>query len=550
MILIAALATLNVYNGDPEGPDLENSIAIALSLVVILPNLKPTSKGVTSKGWRRFFSNNTAIALLFLGLIFTSTRHEDLAFTLDGDGSGFDSGAGGSDGGWTFAKLLGNIGLLLMWMGALIPLINYFRYRVFKSKIVESGKVTSFSEKHGDGHDKLVTRDAFVKDDLPHGKTTFGMWDVDNFVDPITKKKVNELNFDELGNMAPGGAPQFASRGIKNWLKVKDSLKDINEYVARGKKVPVKLAEGMTEEQTAVQKRQLDSQVWVTIKDDKKERFMIAGPHHDPETEKHAKIVKDKSKGDTCSACAGADRVYRTNPPTGSLSKDFWRKRQWKGLKHSKSCKNEAGKDKAPDWVRDDVDAAVTKPLEEWMQVCPKGMQFIKSLDLKANNLQSKKSDGTPWTDAERTSARKILRLNFFGVKDAIQGWVASKEACTGSSDGKGKPCIICARNKKKKVDDTAKPSSVVGHKLHDLRIPLKYETIFKEQGVDSLEILGMATVGDLQRIGLTLGHALTLTSALRGGGDGSLSRSYSAPVEGGITRDRDGSSYGFGSSA
>ena len=41
LMFVVYLATMNVLNGSIDGPDLGNSIAICLTLVFVLPNLRP-----------------------------------------------------------------------------------------------------------------------------------------------------------------------------------------------------------------------------------------------------------------------------------------------------------------------------------------------------------------------------------------------------------------------------------------------------------------------------------------------------------------------------
>lgn len=44
LVAVMALATLNVFNGEGEGPALDNSIAIVFTLVIVLPELRPEGR--------------------------------------------------------------------------------------------------------------------------------------------------------------------------------------------------------------------------------------------------------------------------------------------------------------------------------------------------------------------------------------------------------------------------------------------------------------------------------------------------------------------------
>ena len=116
LLLIATLATLNIYNGmgvDVGGADLENSIAIALTLVFILPGLAPTGTDtVHGKGFGR---NDFAIMLLFGGILIGSILHPSLAVPYK-DGDNITA---------TKTDLIGKIAVAFIWISFLIPIWTY-----------------------------------------------------------------------------------------------------------------------------------------------------------------------------------------------------------------------------------------------------------------------------------------------------------------------------------------------------------------------------------------------------------------------------------------
>ena len=88
IFLVAALSTLNVINKTEDNANLENSIAISLTLVFLLPELKPHTIFTQRKdggggggggGWfggvgaiTAVTSDDLMIILLFLGLVLAS----------------------------------------------------------------------------------------------------------------------------------------------------------------------------------------------------------------------------------------------------------------------------------------------------------------------------------------------------------------------------------------------------------------------------------------------------------------------------------------------
>lgn len=170
------------------GPDLENSIAISLTVVFVLPGLRPATRGDGhTTTLDKIFSNNMMIALLFLGLIFTSIIHATLndgGILMTKDvGEGLEDNdattlATDAEGAYMFVDgtkyptsiKLGVCGLALIWGSMVIPVVNWIRYNWFKYQI----KVSSHVNQHilkGDvingataQKNETITRPAFVKD--------------------------------------------------------------------------------------------------------------------------------------------------------------------------------------------------------------------------------------------------------------------------------------------------------------------------------------------------------------------------------------------------
>ena len=169
LVFVALLAILNVMNGEGEGPDVENSIALCLTVVFILPQLSPPGRGDLTKGVMSYlFSNNTSIFLLIVGLGCTSMAHPrffDTYRALNSTGADayiafFDTDGNGAYG---YGELFGLIGIISLATSLLIPLVNYFRYLSVLHRIQNSGFVTG---KEGE------SRAAFCKDD------SFEHWEI------------------------------------------------------------------------------------------------------------------------------------------------------------------------------------------------------------------------------------------------------------------------------------------------------------------------------------------------------------------------------------
>lgn len=189
LIFVALLSTLNVFNPeDNGGPNLENAIGIALTVVFILPELRPT--GVDKQPRISWLggatSNDVLIALLFMGQIFSCIRMpEDALETIEYQES-------------KRISKLGYAGVGLMWIAViLIPIWNYLKYRAIKKALQTSAMLSTSKTSSRGGGKAPPKRHAFVKKnkDGPNGGdlAAFSMWD------PVSKDgKVNE---EELANM-------------------------------------------------------------------------------------------------------------------------------------------------------------------------------------------------------------------------------------------------------------------------------------------------------------------------------------------------------------
>lgn len=195
-----------VLNAEGYGPALDNSIAIAFTLVLVLPELRPAGRGDTEEGVLAYLlSNNLAVVILFCGLLLTSLRfprffHDDALLYVNETYVPFFNSR------WEWAEAFGVGGLLLIWMSMLIPLGNYFRYSAFKRRIRATSMVHKTGiadEKTGarkpwDPNDGTPTRKAFCKDE------TYVKWDVASY----KKSDQKDTHFDlmstsQMPNMVP-----------------------------------------------------------------------------------------------------------------------------------------------------------------------------------------------------------------------------------------------------------------------------------------------------------------------------------------------------------
>jgi len=205
MFAVVGLATINVFNGEGYGPALDNSIAIAFTLVLVLPELRPDGRGDTSNDWLSYFlSNNIAVCILFVGLLLTSLRfprffHDDAVLYTNETYIPFFNTR------WEWAEMWGIGGLVLIWLSMAIPIGNYFRYRSFTNRIKETAHVhkTKPNKDTGDRdpwvpHSKRL---AFCKDD------SYFKWDV--AVDKKDKGAFDLKTTCQLPNLVPVNDPVF-----------------------------------------------------------------------------------------------------------------------------------------------------------------------------------------------------------------------------------------------------------------------------------------------------------------------------------------------------
>jgi hypothetical protein len=107
-----------------------------------------------------------------------------------------------------FAEYWGLIGMVLMWLGVLLPFINFVRYWWIKRTIKNSAKVTYINPKDG----KLVERYAFASDD------TFNKFEI-----KADKKGLNEETKKHMKNiMCVSNSKVMEKGGLKQWKVIKD----------------------------------------------------------------------------------------------------------------------------------------------------------------------------------------------------------------------------------------------------------------------------------------------------------------------------------------
>lgn len=155
--LVVVLATYNVL---AEDADLENSIAIALTIVFLLPNLKPTPMTGAEKS--KFTRNEMMILCIFFGLIFTSYPSVMREFWISddvGDPPEADQGEITEKNNGTLqfdlltnvlgrpeysAKnaqdIIGTVGLGFLLVSLLIPVYSFYQYKRFIWKIRDRGR--------------------------------------------------------------------------------------------------------------------------------------------------------------------------------------------------------------------------------------------------------------------------------------------------------------------------------------------------------------------------------------------------------------------------
>lgn len=252
LLFTALLAVLNVVNAEGEGPALDNSIALCLTIVFVLPNLRVDGRGHkmhVAKGWKGKFwnfyyevllSNNAIVFFFFLGLAFTSVAHpwffhmgRDFA-EENAEGSGDWHAENGEARDYvplTFwykehgitglafgpAERFGMIGMIFFVVSMIIPCLNYRRYSKFKKQIIKSSIVKLgkhgadvFNNAKGKGG-KEKNKPETISDDMDHSwkksadderlafakDKTFDVWELqDSAVGKEAKKQTKSK--DEL----------------------------------------------------------------------------------------------------------------------------------------------------------------------------------------------------------------------------------------------------------------------------------------------------------------------------------------------------------------
>jgi len=235
LLFTALLACLNVVNAEGAGPALDNSIALCLTIVFVLPNLRVVGRGhvavhPTDKcSWLTYIfeeyllCNNAIVFFFFLGLGFTSVAHpfffdESSEFIDENpDARGYAALTGwykhiNTEHNVTDEKLIGVqlgyaerfglLGMLSFLVAHIIPVVNYIRYLRFKRKIVNSAEVklgAHGAEVKGNGAEGTDERLAFAKD------KSFDQWEMNDNVlgatetlaDKVAKQKATKETLTE-----------------------------------------------------------------------------------------------------------------------------------------------------------------------------------------------------------------------------------------------------------------------------------------------------------------------------------------------------------------
>ena len=193
LVLVATLITLNVIMADEfTGPDLENTIAIALTAVFILPELVAGNDDLIHVGWGVFWKTGP-VFLLFIGIILASICHNP-APSADDFGSGEASAAAdGTVGQMGWQQIISWVGVAFVWLSTVPLFANWWRYTALKKTLQESAMIDTSR-----GAKAVHKRHAFVKKnkDGPNGGdlAPFEMWD------PLLWKGA-KWNEEELANM-------------------------------------------------------------------------------------------------------------------------------------------------------------------------------------------------------------------------------------------------------------------------------------------------------------------------------------------------------------
>eukprot|EP00729_Bicosta_minor_P021376 gene21376-12941_t len=164
LILIAALTTLNVMMGDEAGPDLENTIAIALTAVFVLPALVEGEDDKIHVGFKVLWKTGP-VYLLFVGMILAAFCHDPLFYAFgqsigEAGGDELDFGSGTAPiskdadnyTGFTVRQkisIVNWVGVCLVWL-SIFPLVaNIVRYLKLKKALGMSATVKSTLKEKG-----------------------------------------------------------------------------------------------------------------------------------------------------------------------------------------------------------------------------------------------------------------------------------------------------------------------------------------------------------------------------------------------------------------
>lgn len=191
LILVATLTTLNMLMADEvTGPDLENTIAIALTAVFILPALVSGEDDKVHVGWMSLLKTGP-VYLLFFGLMLAAVCHnpESRIFpewnmtawndaAVDSDsGSGVEKDV---DVQFGWQQNLNIVGVVLVWLSAVAVGANVWRYK----KLVEELKEQSSAQEiRPDDDHKVSTRTRTRKPVLFERTPSFNVWGVERVIE-------------------------------------------------------------------------------------------------------------------------------------------------------------------------------------------------------------------------------------------------------------------------------------------------------------------------------------------------------------------------------
>lgn len=210
------------------GPDLENTIAIALTAVFILPALVSGEDDKVHVGWMSLLKTGP-VYLLFLGLMLAAVCHNPESRIFLGWNMTAWNDAGivadvekDVDVQFGWQQNLNIVGVVLVWLSAVAVAANVRRYH----KLVQKLKSESSAKDIRPGDEKVVTRTGVRKPVLFERSTSFKAWSVER----VTGEKLEEQNgnLQEMVSVREYAEQRRASR----------------QGMAHGKKSPWKCKEG------------------------------------------------------------------------------------------------------------------------------------------------------------------------------------------------------------------------------------------------------------------------------------------------------------------